>query len=236
MAAGAVAAREGAGCDGGSSWNASRSAGGRIVAAGGPLFGVLNDPVAVGAVFQENGLEFLPESFNRENAETEADLGEDLADRAVAEQGRDFLGCGEGGEDGVFTVPRPRCGAGARFALGRRGAGGARRGWRLFGECGLERRRQAQGAGDAGEHQGDVFCAEANADPEDGHGAGALGPAQHLGQFLAVGDEFAEDAAQAGGAGGQVGGCLILVGIGELGWFSGVCRGGHGQQESTTLV
>ena len=103
------------------------------VAAGGPLFGVLNDPVAVGAVFQENGLEFLPESFNRENAETEADLGEDLADRAVAEQGRDFLGCGEGGEDGVSTVPRPRCGAGARFALGRRGAGGARRGWRLFG-------------------------------------------------------------------------------------------------------
>ena len=121
----AAAAREGAGCDGGLSWNASANAGGKnLIAAIHPPFGVLGDPVAVGAVFQENDLEFLPESFNRENAETEADLGEDLADRMVAEQGRDFLGCREGGEDGVSLF----LGRGAGRARGLRSACAARAG------------------------------------------------------------------------------------------------------------
>ena len=70
----------------------------------------------------------------------------------------------------------------------------------LFGQRGLERRGHAQTAGDAREDQGDVFGAEAHADPEGGSAGGAAG--QILGHLLGVGDEFAEDAAQAAGAGG----------------------------------
>ena len=93
-----------------------------------------------------------------------------------------------------------------------------------LGERGLECGGHAQAARDAREDLGDVFCAEANRDPEDGHAGGT--PGQILRQQRAVADEFAEDTTQAGGAGGRVG-CLILVGIGGLGERGCVCRGGH---------
>ena len=117
-------------------------------------------------------------------------------------------------------------GACAAFALGGRG---------LFplmfplmfplgpGERGVEGGGEAQAAGDAGEDEGDVLGGETHGDPEDGH---AGGPAREVpGQVFGVGDELAEDVAQAG-AGRRV--RLILVGIGRLGERGGAGRGGHG--------
>ena len=47
------------------------------------------------AVLHEHALQFLPDIFDGEDAEIDADLGEDVADGAMTELVRDFLGCGE---------------------------------------------------------------------------------------------------------------------------------------------
>ena len=184
---------------------------------------VLGDPVAVGVVFQKDAFQFPPQRIRGEDAEGEADLGEDLTDRAIAELGGDFLRCGKGdGGVGVRVIARLGRGAGAAFALGRRGLGG------LFplgpGERGVEGGGEAQAAGDAGEDEGDVLGGETHGDPEDGHAGGPAGEVP--GQVFGVGDELAEDVAQAGRAGGRV--RLILAGIGRLGERGGAGRGGHG--------
>ena len=49
-----------------------------------------------------------------------------------------------------------------------------------------------------------------------------------------MGDQFAEDAAQAGGAGRKRGGCLILVWIRAWDWVSGEWLGRHEQNKNTT--
>ena len=148
------------------------------------------------AVLHEHALQFLPDIFDGEDAEIDADLGEDVADGAMTELVRDFLGCGECGENGIGVVARHWCGAGAWFARRGCGAGGS---FPLgLWQRGLERRGHAQTARDAREDQGDVFGAEAHADPEGGSAGRAAG--QILGHLLGAGDEFAEDAAQAAGA------------------------------------
>ena len=154
-------------------------AGGRPHMSGGKKFSwekairfseILDNALEVAAVFQEGNLEFLPERVSREDAEIVADLGEDVADRAIAELGSDLLRGGEIGENGVCVFCRQGRGTRAWFAgCGRR----AGRTWRarvlpLLGQCGFERRRHTQAARDAREDQREVLGAEANRDPTDG--------------------------------------------------------------------
>ena len=169
-----------------------------------------------------------PQRILGEDAEGEADLGQDLTDRAIAELGGDFLRCGKG--DGGVGVARLGRGAGAGLALGGRGLGG------LFplmfplifplgpGERGVEGGGEAQAARDAGENEGDVLGGETHGDPEDGHAGGPAVRSQVRCSAWAM--SLRRMWRRRRGAGGRV--RLILVGIGRLGERGGAGRGGHG--------
>ena len=173
--------------------------------------------------------------MGRRDAEVATDIGEDGADRAAADLGRDF--CWRGQTDDAWFG---RAGAGvhvrggARLAAGR-GAHGGRRGLprgRALVQPGFERGGAEQAAGDARDDFPDVDGAEVPRDVGEVGGGGAL--LQRDGELPAVVDQRPDEAEEAPGAGGCVraGGWPILVGIGAVGWDGGGGRGGHERNRS----
>jgi len=166
----------------------------------------------------------------RHDAEVATDIGDDSADRAAADLGRDVRGCGQTGETWVGCGGAAVHGPGrARLAAGWGAVGGRcdRLAGEAGGEPGFERGGTMQAAGDARDDFPDVEGAEVPRDVGEVGGGGAL--LQRGGELFAVVDQRADEAEEAVGTGGGVrgGGRAILVGIGAVGLGGG---GGWGAE------
>jgi len=199
-----------------------------------PLECVLEQGGEVAAVVDDGQGEFAPQWVARHDPEVATDIGDDGADRAATDLGRDVLGRGQAGKTCVggagASVHRS---GGARLATG----WGARGGWcgRLAGEAagqsGFERGGAKQAAGDAREDFPNVDGAEVSRDVGEVGGGGAL--LQRVGQLPAIVDQRADEGEEAPGAAGCVraGGRPILVRIGAIGLGCGG-RSGHERDEN----
>jgi len=159
-----------------------------------------------------------------DDAEIEADIDQEGADRAVADVGSDLLRGGEAGE-GLEWSARLAVGCGAGLARGGRAevprskvaaSGGAAE------EPGFERGGAEQTTVDAGEDQGDIAGAEdAGDEGEAGEGFRVVGVLlEEVGEVPAVGDERADEAEELADARGH--GPIGGIGVEEIG------RGGEG--------
>jgi hypothetical protein len=204
-----------------------------------PQLRVWQEAVQAAAIHDDGVAEFVPEcpvEMAGHDAEVQADIGDDGADRTAADFGGDFSFGGEarearvlGGIGGLvlgLCVRRRDLAFGARFACGRHADGRGREVLAARGalaQLGLQGRGEAQAVGDAGEDDGEVGAADAFGEEDDIRGGGAL--LDRGGKFLAEVDQPADDAEDAAEGGGH--------GWGGPGWIGfdgrgrGVGGGGH---------
>ena len=182
----------------------------------------------IAAVQGESAAQFVPGGrvhLPGYDAEIEADIDEDGADRAVTVVGGDLL---ERGPVVRIQDRGARLSGGARLACGGRAEGTgldvAAAGGAVL-EPLFERGGSEKAAGDAGEHQGNIpaaeDCGEEAEEGEEVRHGGVL--VEGVGEILAVGDERADDAEDLADARGH--GPIGVVGFGRSG--GGV---GHGAE------